>query len=321
MLTQTSKKDEGLEKRFGIKVISNACGALPQTIRMWEKRYQVFSPARSESGVREYSHQDLEKATYLGLLLGKGNPIGSIAHLKLPQLKEMLQPILDQGNLGAQVDTEQVQLESLFKWLSRYKIERLVDELVYLRGKLSAKNFVFLCALPIIRKAGELVEENVLNVTQEHIISTIIRDQLMQISFPQQKEDVGNELALATPDGNLHELAIIMADVLAKSNRVTTRYLGASHPVDSLGQALNALGCRYLVLGVLTTDSWDYQSDIAKYLLALDKILEHEIIVILGGGYAIDLPDFKNISQVNFEGDFKKFDEYLLKEFACRSLL
>jgi len=40
-----------MKKEFGIKVISTACAVMPHTIRAWEKRYQVFTPERSEGGI------------------------------------------------------------------------------------------------------------------------------------------------------------------------------------------------------------------------------------------------------------------------------
>ena len=51
-----------MKKEFGINVISTACAVMPHTIRTWEKRYQVFTPERSEGGHRLYSEDDLAKA-------------------------------------------------------------------------------------------------------------------------------------------------------------------------------------------------------------------------------------------------------------------
>ena len=51
-----------MKKEFGINVISTACAVMPHTIRTWEKRYQVFTPERSEGGHRLYSEVDLAKA-------------------------------------------------------------------------------------------------------------------------------------------------------------------------------------------------------------------------------------------------------------------
>ena len=50
-----------MKKNFGINVISTACGVMPHTIRTWEKRYQVFTPERSEGGQRLCNEADLTK--------------------------------------------------------------------------------------------------------------------------------------------------------------------------------------------------------------------------------------------------------------------
>ncbi|MCB0356784.1 MAG: MerR family transcriptional regulator, partial [Bdellovibrionales bacterium] len=56
------KRTRTVDKLITIKAISNACGVLPQTIRTWEKRYQVFNPARTEGGQRVYGEEDLIRA-------------------------------------------------------------------------------------------------------------------------------------------------------------------------------------------------------------------------------------------------------------------
>ena len=119
------------------------------------------------------------------------------------------------------------------------------------------------------------------------------------------------EVALATPDGNLHELAIIFAELLCRASRVPTRYLGASHPAKCLAQALNALKTPYLVLGAMSSDHWDYKKKIVNYLQEIDNELEFKIKVVLGGGLAMKFPKYKNIQEVKILSSFEEFDKWL----------
>jgi DNA-binding transcriptional MerR regulator len=79
-----------MKKEFGINVISNACGVMPHTIRTWEKRYQVFTPERSEGGQRIYSEVDLDKAKLIVALIEQGHTISSIAKHSLQDLRSLL---------------------------------------------------------------------------------------------------------------------------------------------------------------------------------------------------------------------------------------
>jgi DNA-binding transcriptional MerR regulator len=68
-----------MKKEFGINVISNASGVMPHTIRTWEKRYQIFTPERSQGGQRIYSEVDLAKAKLIVALIEQGHTISSLA--------------------------------------------------------------------------------------------------------------------------------------------------------------------------------------------------------------------------------------------------
>lgn len=79
-----------MKKEFSINVISNACGVKPHTIRTWEKRYQIFTPERSEGGQRIYSEVDLDKAKLIVALIEQGHTISSLAKHSLQDLRSLL---------------------------------------------------------------------------------------------------------------------------------------------------------------------------------------------------------------------------------------
>ncbi|MDA8791831.1 MerR family transcriptional regulator [Bacteriovoracaceae bacterium] len=300
-----------MEKKFGIKVISNSCGILPHTLRVWEQRYQVFQPERAPNGQRLYSKSDLEKAKLIARLLEHGHSISSLAGYSNPELDTMIELIeKDTKNTKDSPFIHSISTKNLLMYLSDYKIDLVAAELQHLRLSVGSKEFIFKIILPIMREIGLLVAKGKYTVSQEHIISTIVRGQLSQIYLP----NVGpksKEMVLATPEGNLHELSIIIGDILCRSNRLTTRYLGATHPADCLGQAVNALKSPYLVLGVITSDQWNYHDHIIPYLSKIDAQLDENITVILGGGSPMDFPEFKHIEEVIIFDSLEKFDKFL----------
>ena len=203
-----------------------------------------------------------------------------------------------------------VNIKKLLGHLSEYKIDSVVDELQHLRLSTGAKDFIFKIVLPTMREIGNLVAKGKYSVTQEHIISTIVRDQLAQIYLPNLGDKM-KEVALATPEGNLHELSILIADILCRANRVPTRYLGAAHPADCLSEALNAMKTHTLVLGAVSSDKWNYELNILPFLKKLDRSLKIKIKVILGGGDELEFPSYTNITDIKVVPSFEVFDEYL----------
>ena len=300
-----------MKKKFSINVISNACGVKPHTIRTWEKRYQVFTPERSKGGQRLYSEVDLTKAKLIVSLIEQGHTISSLARHSLQELRSLL--VVKNGEVS-ESDRMFTSLETkkLVQHLVNFNIDQVASGMQYLRLSLGVKEFIFVIVLPVIREIEKLALKGIYSVTQEHIISTIVRDQLGQINLANEGPN-HDRFALATPEGNLHELPIMIAEIICNANRFSTNFLGASHPAECLSEAVNALKCKTIVMGVISSAQWNYEKNIVKYLESIDKCLRNKVEIILGGGYKIDLPNFKNIENVKFVSSFEDFDK-MLKE-------
>ncbi len=300
-----------MKKEFSINVISTACGVMPHTIRMWEKRYQIFTPKRSEGGQRLYSEVDLDKAKIIVSLKEQGHTISSLARHSLQDLRSLLE-VNNRADSESEKMFTSIETKKLLKHLEKFDIDLVVSGMQHLRLSMGVKEFIFKIVLPVMHEIEKLSLKGTYSITQEHIISTIVRDQLNQINLANEGPNT-KRFALATPDGNLHELPIMIAEIICHANRVSTNYLGASHPAECLGEAVNAIKCKTIVMGVISSAQWNYEKNIVKYLESIDKCLRNKVEIILGGGYKIDLPNFKNIENVKFVSNFEDFDK-MLKE-------
>jgi DNA-binding transcriptional MerR regulator len=300
-----------MKKEFSINVISNACGVKPHTIRTWEKRYQVFTPERSKGGQRLYSEVDLTKAKLIVSLIEQGHTISSLARHSLQELRSLL--VVKNGEVS-ESDRMFTSLETkkLVQHLVNFNIDQVASGMQYLRLSLGVKEFIFVIVLPVIREIEKLALKGIYSVTQEHIISTIVRDQLGQINLANEGPN-HDRFALATPEGNLHELPIMIAEIICNANRFSTNFLGASHPAECLSEAVNALKCKTIVMGVISSAQWNYEKNIVPYLESMDKYLKNNVKVILGGGREVDFPEFKNIENVKVIKSFEDFDEMLIE--------
>ena len=300
-----------MKKEFGINVISTACGVMPHTIRTWEKRYQVFTPERSEGGHRLYSEVDLARAKLIVALIEQGHTISSLARHSLQDLRSFL--VVNNGeNSESDKMLTSVETKKLLKHLVNYNIDLVASGMQHLRLSIGVKEFIFKIVLPVMHEIEKLALKEIYSVTQEHIISTIVRDQLNQINLANEGANP-DRIALATPEGNLHELPILIAKIICHVNRFSTNYLGASHPAECLSEAVNALKCKTIVMGVVSSEQWNYEKQIIPYLRSMDKYLKNKVIVVLGGGSEIDFPDFKNIENVKVVKSFEDFDKLLIE--------
>ena len=300
-----------MKKEFGINVISTACGVMPHTIRTWEKRYQVFTPERSEGGHRLYSEVDLAKAKLIVALIEQGHTISSLARHSLQDLRSLLVVNKGEDSESGKMFTS-VETKRLLQHLANFNIDMVASGMQHLRLSIGIKEFIFKIVLPVMQEIEKLYLKGMYSVTQEHIISTIVGDQLHQINLSNQGPNP-DRIALATPEGNLHELPILIAEIICHVNRFSTNYLGASHPAECLSEAVNALKCKIIVMGVISSDQWNYEKKIIPYLRSMDKYLKNKVIVILGGGSEVDFPEFKNIENVKVIKSFEDFDKLLIE--------
>ena len=300
-----------MKKGFGINVISTACGVMPHTIRTWEKRYQVFSPERSEGGQRLYNEADFAKAKLIVALIEQGHTISSLARHSLQDLRSFL--VVNNGeNSESDKMLTSVETKKLLQHLANFNIDLVASGMQHLRLSTGVKEFIFKIVLPVMHEIEKLALKGLYSVTQEHIISTIVRDQLGQINLANEGPNT-DRFALATPEGNLHELPILIAEIICNANRVSTNYLGASHPAECLSEAVNALKCKTIVMGVISSAQWNYENNIVSYLESIDKYLKNKVKVILGGGREVDFPEFKNIENVKVVKSFEDFDKMLIE--------
>ncbi len=64
-------------------------GVPVETLRVWERRYNVVGPRMSDRGQRLYSSDDIQRLTLIKQLVDAGYPIGSVARLPTPTLQDM----------------------------------------------------------------------------------------------------------------------------------------------------------------------------------------------------------------------------------------
>jgi DNA-binding transcriptional MerR regulator len=73
---------------FSIKDLENFSGIKAHTIRIWEKRYKILEPDRTDSNIRTYSETELKKILNVAYLNRNGLKISKIARLDDDELTQ-----------------------------------------------------------------------------------------------------------------------------------------------------------------------------------------------------------------------------------------
>ena len=75
------------ESSYRIGAVARLTGVNVDTLRIWERRYRVVTPQRSEGGSRLYCEADIERLVLIKRLVDAGHAIGTVAGLTHEQLK------------------------------------------------------------------------------------------------------------------------------------------------------------------------------------------------------------------------------------------
>jgi DNA-binding transcriptional MerR regulator len=81
-----------LESRplYGIGTVARLTGVKPDTLRVWERRYDLGASHKSASGRRQYTQADLEHLQLVSALVSSGTRIGEIATSERRTLEMLL---------------------------------------------------------------------------------------------------------------------------------------------------------------------------------------------------------------------------------------
>ena len=73
---------------YSIKDLERLSGIKAHTIRIWEKRYSLVKPARTETNIRFYSDSDLKRILNVSILSRHGIKISHIASMDEKEMTE-----------------------------------------------------------------------------------------------------------------------------------------------------------------------------------------------------------------------------------------
>src|SRR5688572_1248210 len=88
-------------------------GLSPHVIRIWERRYQAVSPARTEGGHRSYLEEDVLRLILLRQLTEAGHKISGIAKLSTPELEAISVRNQISPNTGSMPGTEEMRIAEM----------------------------------------------------------------------------------------------------------------------------------------------------------------------------------------------------------------
>lgn len=89
MTISDDQHDTGTDVTFRSGVAARLAGLSAETLRVWERRYDLSATRRSARGQRLYTAEQVQRLGLLKQLVDRGHPIGQLAHLSMEELRTL----------------------------------------------------------------------------------------------------------------------------------------------------------------------------------------------------------------------------------------
>lgn len=285
---------------YSIKDLERLTGIKAHTIRMWEKRYSIVDPERTQSNIRWYSDSDLKKLLNVSILNRNGIKISHLARLTPSQLNQKILEVVRPGSDYLS------QIESLVVSMIELNEERFEKVLNNAIIKMGFEESLFHVIYPFFEKIGVLWQTGTINPAQEHFISNLIRMKLFVAidSLPAVLEADARRIILFLPEWELHEIGLLAYYYLAKKHGLKVYYLGQNVPMEDLFSVAQVvkpdLLATYFVSAVSVEEMKEYIQNITDHFAS-----QHVLISgIQAANIDFRLPD--NAHLLSSAADFKK---------------
>lgn len=252
-------------QEFTIKELESFTGVKAHTIRIWEQRYGLLAPDRTDTNIRRYNDRDLKKLLNISLLNSLGYKISAISKMSDNDIATEIA----KHNAVNPGDTHR--MNSLKVAMLNYD-EMLFDEIVDGHIEKYGLELTFKdVLLPFLNEIGLLWQTDAICPAHEHFISNLVRTKLLHhVSLLKPKSAEGSErtFVLFLPDLEIHELSLIMINYLLRVSGFRTIFLGISVPADDLKQIYNRIGAVEFISIFTTHPPMVLLSDYLKKLAA-----------------------------------------------------
>ena len=272
---------------YSIKEMEKLAGIKAHTIRIWEKRYNLIEPHRTNTNIRYYTDSDLKKILNVAVLYRHGIKISSIAKLNELELKEEIIRVSTTSH-SSDILIDSMILSMID--LDEYKLEAMIDKSIL---KIGLKATVTDVLYPFLEKVGILWQSGDVYPAQEHFVSYLIRQKIIAATdhISNTFNPEGKKFLLFLPEGEWHEIALLFAQFLIREANHEVIYLGQSVPYSDV----LAIGATKKFDFVLVSSSNSRSGfDLGLYLEELGVALPDRKILYFSS-FRGDLPD--NISQ------------------------
>ena len=247
-----------VKTQFSIKDLENLSGVKAHTIRIWEKRYNLLKPTRTDTNIRKYDLINLKKLLNITFLYNEGYKISKIASFKEDEISKLI-------NSSAHKNIESFAQKSFKTAMFDFDRELFIKTYNALIDEKTFEELFFETFMPLLNEIGTLWQTGTIDPVHERFISELIK-QKISVNIGNKQEAItkreGPNFVLYLPYEEVHEIGLLFANYTLISEGYNTIYLGANIPISSLKHVLkqynNIIFVSYFTIKPETESIYDY---------------------------------------------------------------
>ena len=214
---------------YSIKDLEKLSGVKAHTIRIWEQRYKLLAPKRTDTNIRYYLDDDLRRLLNVTLLKKSGLKISKIANMDEVLISNKVKELS-----GADFENK-TQLDALtiaMIDMDENNFNTIISSNI---KELGVEQTILKVIYPFLDKLNLLWLTGSVNPIQESFTSYLIRQKLIAAidQLPMAHEHA-KKFMVYIPEGEMQELSILFIHFILKSRGFKVIYLGQNVSLDDL---------------------------------------------------------------------------------------
>lgn len=256
-----------IKNQFSIKDLENLTGIKAHTIRIWEKRYNLLQPKRTDTNIRYYDLASFQKLLNVSYLNNNGYKISKIATIEENKIPALVREIAAENNMESHA-------------INAFKLSMLnFDQALFYKtynSLLNEKDFESIfydIFIPLLTEIGLLWQTDTITPAHEHFLTSLIRQKILINTEKAQSKQVNKSnktFVLYLPENEIHELGLLFINHQLVSKGYQSIMLGMSVPLQSLIDLKNYYD-ELIYLSYFTVKP--EKDDIRKYIDEFSKVL------------------------------------------------
>lgn len=301
---------ERVKSNFSIKNLENLSGIKAHTLRIWEKRYNLLEPERTDTNIRRYSLDSLRKLLNVTLLYNHGFKISKIASLNADEIPKLVRSIALKSN------SEQVSINAFKLAMINFDYELFDSNYEEIQQHHDFEYIFMQIFMPLMKELGILWQTGAISPTHEHFITNLVKQKIYLQTERLQRDKAKNEdqpiFVLFLPENEIHELGILYLNFLILSKSYRTIFLGQSLQSSSL-QTLYSYDTTFNFVSYLTVEP--NKEEIMPFLKDFHKqLLENQKSkLILFGPQQVEIVKEELPEQIEM---YRSVESFIFKYFS-----